>query len=126
MNFHEHVRRLIAGSWPAAGRRLARRLLRSMSDQHPEFGSIEHLMRDLMQQDPSAQTWYSYRTAAQDLNTHPWVNKAIHIWSDSLAPLPLLILRPGGQSDREHALIRLLDHPNAHMTATDLWREWAI
>ena len=105
---------------------LSRLLVRSLSDQHPEFSSIEHLMRDLLQQDPSAQTFYNYRTAAQDLNTHPWVNKAIHTWSDSLAPLPLRILRADGQSDRRHELIQILDHPNAHMTSTDLWREWAV
>jgi len=109
------------------GRRwLARTMLRSLSDQHPEFSSIEHLMRDLLQQDPSAQTFYNYRTAAQDLNTHPWVNKAIHIWADSISPLPLRIRRADGKLDHRHGLIELLEHPNADMTPTDLWREWCI
>jgi HK97 family phage portal protein len=99
-------------------------LARSMADQHPEFSSIEHLMRDLLQQDPSAQTFYNYRTAAQDLNTHPWVHKAIHIWSDSISPLPIRIRRADGQLDHQHELIRLLEHPNPDMTPTDLWREW--
>jgi HK97 family phage portal protein len=114
-------------NWLERLKRTAVRVLtRSMTDQHPEYSQLEHLMRDLLQQDPSAQTYYNYRTAAQDLNAHPWVHKAIHLWADSIGPLPIRIRRAGGTLDERHDLVELLEHPNPEMTASDLWREWCI
>jgi HK97 family phage portal protein len=114
-------------NWLDRLKRTAIRLLtRSMSDQHPDFAQLEHVMRDLLGQDPSSQTVYNYRSAAEDLNGHPWVHKAIHIWVDSLGPLPLRVRRADGKLESSHELINLLEHPNPEMTGSDLWREWCI
>src|SRR5512143_3619400 len=95
---------------------------RAMADQHPDFSTIQHLMRDMMG-DTTADQW-SYASAMQDYAQSPWVYKALKVWSDSIGPLPIRLRRADGTFSDSHALVDLLAHPNPQMTASELWAEW--
>jgi HK97 family phage portal protein len=105
-------------------RHLAQLRKRALSDQHPDYATVQHLMRDMLGES-STNPW-SYQTAASDFAQHPWVHKALKVWADSIGPLPIRVQRADGTLTADHELIDLLEHPNPTMTAGDLWREWAI
>src|SRR5437867_2602872 len=100
----------ILGRLSSAVRRLSAQA-RALADQHPDFSTIDHLMRSMLHSDPGVNVW-NYQTAAQDFAQHPWVHKALRVWADSVGPLPLRVRRADGTLDGAHALIDLLEHPN--------------
>lgn len=90
-------------------------------DQHPELEDIEHVLS--VRSDDQATYGNDYDKASDDFAHHVWVQKAVRIWGDSIAPLLLRV-----EKNREaitHPLNDLLASPNEDQDSSELWRWWA-
>ena len=96
---------------------------KSMLDLHPEILERTHIATvgaDDILHAPS----YSYLSGVRDHDQHVWVRKGVRIIADTLAALPVGILRDGKPVDK-HPLIDLLTRVNGQMPPSGLWKWWA-
>lgn len=108
-----------------AGRKAARE--RSMADQHPEFLDRLHVLTVRSDAEQGAGTVdASYAAGMGDYAGHIWVNKAVRVWADSLAPLRVGVADERGALSFSHPAALLLADPNPDLTGGDLWRRWAV
>lgn len=55
-----------------------------------------------------------------------WVQKALRVWADNIAPLRRRVVDADGQEIENHELNKLLAYPNDQIAAADLWRELIV
>jgi HK97 family phage portal protein len=91
---------------------------------HPELASREHLFT-ISSEEQSPQATAGYQQAASDYAGHVWVQKAVRVISDNLAPLPLRVVDRKGAEIVAHPITDLLNNVNNTQTAPDLWKQWA-
>lgn len=93
--------------------------------QHPELENITPVLS--MRASDQVQSGASnYGRAADDFVNHIWVQKAVRVWADSIAPLRVRVIDLDTEREmHKHTVSRLLANPNPVMSASDVWRWWA-
>ncbi len=97
---------------------------KSMADLHPDLMEREHVV-SIRSDAVMAAAPYSYLSALGDYQTHVWVRKAINVIANSIAPLPLKILRKDTELTT-HPFLDLLNYVNPIMSPADLWGQWVV
>lgn len=103
---------------------------RSLYDLYPDLLTRQPLLRvNSDEENASTMIGTSFGQAAGYYQTQMWLQKAINVLANNLAPLPLRVTRGSGQDIEYidgHALQPLLDNPNPEMGSADVWREWTV
>lgn len=102
---------------------------KALADQHPELLDREPLLRLSSEEQQMSSGVSSFTQNAQSYATHMWLQKAINVLANNIAPLQLRVIR-GSRNDvqaiENHPILRLLDNPNGVMSPEDLWRAWIV
>lgn len=108
---------------------LGRAKKKGLYDLHPELADRQPLLRLSSEGGQSQQVENSFNQSASYYTTHMWLQKAINVLANNIAPLPLRVAR-GPLTDTEypagHIVNPLLDNPNPEMSPEDLWRQWVV
>jgi HK97 family phage portal protein len=111
----------------AVTRRIARWMGKSLYDLHPELLDRQPLLRMNSEDEQASSNVSGFTQSAGYYSTHMWLQKAVAILANNIAPLPLRVAR-GPQEDTEypsnHIVNSLLDNPNPEMSPEDLWKQW--
>lgn len=111
--------------------RLRSWLVKTLYDLYPDLRDTQHLMSVSSETDMQAvaDAGTSFIQAATDYNGYMWLQKAINILANNIAPLPVVVARGSGQDTEyldNHPAKPLLDNPNPSMAPSDLWRQWTV
>lgn len=102
---------------------------KSLYDLHPELEERVPMLRINSEEEVSASTGISFIQAATSYNNYMWLQKAINVLANNIAPLPLLIGQVSGQDTEylnSHPLLPILENPNPEMGNAELSRQWVI
>lgn len=100
----------------------------ALYDLHPELEDRVPLLR-LNSDNPTGNIGTDFHQNATSYTNYMWLQKAINVLANNIAPLPLGVLRGYGSESEfvdGHAVARLLDNPSWDMSPEDLWREWVV
>lgn len=106
---------------PSLRHRVARWLLKSLEDVHPEVLNREHLMRLFSDEESAAPS--TFRTFASDYNITTWVHTAVRKWQDAFASLRVRVVDEKGE-EKKNELNALFDAPNPHRSFADISRQY--
>jgi len=108
----------------------ARLLLRvlpkkALADMFPDLANRVHLLSSLgtFLQSTAADT------PEKPYETHQssaWVYRAVKVWQDLVAPLPIIVENAEGKQVKHQVIDRLLSFPNPDQSAYDIWSRWAL
>jgi HK97 family phage portal protein len=109
---------------------MARANGKALYDLHPELEERVPLLRINSEDEISnTATGTTFFQAATSYNNYMWLQKAINVLANNIAPLPLLIGRVSGQDTEylsSHSLLPILENPNPEMSIAELSRQWVI
>ncbi len=101
---------------------------KSLIDLYPQATQYQTIM---VSGDTQAdyQSAVSFQQGAAFYNNYMWLQKAIAILANNIAPLPVRVCTGAGKDKKyldTHPVYALLDNPNPSMSPEDLWRQWVI
>lgn len=111
-------------------RTFARLLLRvfpkkALADLFPDLANRIHLLSVFQNILQSTST----DTPEKPYDTHQsstWVYRAVKVWQDLIAPLPVRVENREGKEVKHEIIDRLLSFPNPDQSAYEVWKRWAL
>jgi HK97 family phage portal protein len=104
-------------------------LQKALYNLYPDLLNREHLLSISSEGEDEPTYVPGFRQNAISYTNHMWLQKAVNVLANNIAPLSLAITRGSGQDTEwltSHPLYALLDTPNTEIGTADLWREWVI
>lgn len=97
----------------------------ALSRLHPELDHRVHMLTLTDSEQSALRVAGGYRQATSDYAGHVWVQKAISVIANALAPLPLQVVDDGSDEPLErHPIADLLRSVNDTHSSSDLWKQW--
>ena len=98
------------------------RIKSALFDQHPELRYREPILR--MESGGSKSESSGYGTNSKYYEIEIWVQKAVRIWKDNIAPKKIVVMQKDGDEEtpvEAHPFAELLANPNEQQSDSDLW-----
>lgn len=98
-------------------------------DLHPELQYRVPIMRLFADQKGNELPSGQFDENSAFYAHHVWVQKALRVLAENIAPLPLRVVRGEGRDAKPvegHELAERLELPNPAMDRTHFWREWMV
>lgn len=102
--------------------------IKSLYDLYPELLDRQPLLRINSDEETAAGSLTnSFKQSASYYTTHMWLQKAVTVLANNIAPLSLRVARgplDNTEYPASHPLSALLDYPNPEMSPEDIWKQW--
>jgi HK97 family phage portal protein len=98
---------------------------KALADLFPDLANRIHLVSNF----PSLLQNAASDNAEKPYETHQsstWVFRAVKVWQDLIAGLPLQVVNKNGKRVNHEVIDRLLSFPNPDISAHELWSRWAL
>jgi HK97 family phage portal protein len=101
---------------------------KSLVDLYPRVTQYQTVMvSNNNDNEASYNSVVSFQQGAAFYNNYMWLQKAISILANNIAPLPVRVCTGKGKDKKyldSHAAYVLLDNPNPSTSPEDLWKQW--
>jgi len=100
---------------------------KGLYDLYPELAERVPILR--ITSDGELDSENDFRRHANKYSVHMWVQKAVNVLANNIAPLPVRVAQGDDNETKylgDHPISVLLDNPNPEMSAEDLWRQWTV
>lgn len=99
-------------------------IVRALADMYP---ALANQILILSSQNPQEISSLYDDTGYASYVQGAWLRRAIDVWCQTLAPLPLRVVNARTKNDVKVDVVdRVLKMPNENMTATEFWHLWAL
>ena len=99
----------------------------ALYDLHPELEDRVHLLSVSSEDQAESGADSQFRQNATNYTRHMWLQKAVNVLANNIAPLSVRVVRGSGADTEyldDHPVSRLLDAPNPDMSPEEFWRAW--